>query len=127
MFNCNNDMDGAVFTWKDRNGYGVPCDVISFTSGAERVDIRYQAIVAYGRHELQRVGHHNSGIIVAWARRGSQDDPDMDVLEPRGLPTCVFARDRVIPASEALMEVGRRLTRDNVLSAHRAAFKSQRH
>ncbi|RBR06703.1 uncharacterized protein FIESC28_10938 [Fusarium coffeatum] len=131
----NNDMDGVVFTWKDQNGYGVPYDMISFTPSAKRADIRYQAIVTYDRHELQRVGHHNSGIIGAWARhaigawarRGSQDDPDIDVLEPRGLLTCVFARDRVIPAGEALMEVGRRLTRDNVLSAPRAPSKSQRH
>ncbi|KAJ4003303.1 hypothetical protein NW752_012249 [Fusarium irregulare] len=131
----NNDMDGVAFTWKDRNGYGVPYDMISFTPSAKRASIHYQAIVAYGRDELQRVGHHNSGIIVArarravrvWARCGSQDDPDIDVLEPRGLLTCVFARDRVIPAGEALMEVGRRPTRDNVLSASRAPFKSQRH
>lgn len=131
----NNDMDGVVCTWKDRNGYGVPYDMISFTPGAKRAEIRYQAIVACDRHELQRVGHHNSGIIVArarrairaWARRGSQDDPDINTLEPRGLFTCVFARDRVISAGEALMEVGRRLTRDNVVSAPRAPFKSQRH
>ena len=111
-------MDGVVFTWKDRNGYGVPYNTISFTPGVKRADIRYQAIVAYVRHELQRVSHHNSGIIVArarrairvWAWRGSQDDPDIDVLEPRGLLTCVFAKDRVIQAGEALMEVGRRLT-----------------
>ncbi|KAJ4130996.1 hypothetical protein NW768_006536 [Fusarium equiseti] len=82
----NNEVDGVVSTCRPERLWG-PYDMISFPPGVKRADIRYQTIVAYDRHDMQRVNHHNSGIIVAWprrairarARRGSQDDPDIDV------------------------------------------------
>lgn len=126
----NYETDGVAFTWKDRHGAGISYDIISFTPGLDRTEIRYRAIVNYDHHELQRVRLYISAIIVAcarrafkvWAERGTEDDPDFDVQEPQDLQTCVFARDCVKPAGQSLIEVARRLTRDTGRSVPLAFF-----
>ncbi|KAH7197305.1 uncharacterized protein B0J16DRAFT_366531 [Fusarium flagelliforme] len=126
----DHEMDGSIFIQKDCNGSKVPYDIISFTPGFHRVEVHDQAIAEYDHHELQRIRRHNTAIIVAcarraiktWAQRGTEPGPDLDVREPRGLRISVFARDRVVSAGEALVEVGRRLIRESVLPAPRAPY-----